>query len=205
MFRDTSWTRTSMAPRRYPTMPRALQMSVLWLALAGLMLIGASSTPVAEPAIHAPIVNAAAPRAFALVRNPHLHAAGANTPSKHAELGVNSAHRAAVALRHHLWARHWSYHTWAVAHRGLGMVEGIVRDKRGRPVPFAVVLLKWPKGHPFRNFAMRHATQTNARGYFVMFGVRAQRYCVAAHKSKSYGHVQLVVQTGAVSKAQLKI
>jgi hypothetical protein len=85
------------------------------------------------------------------------------------------------------------------------MVEGIVRDKRGRPIPFAVVLLKGPKGHAFRKFAMRHTTRTNANGYFVMLGVRAQRYRVAAHKSKSYGHVQLAVHTGGVSKAQIRI
>lgn len=85
------------------------------------------------------------------------------------------------------------------------MVEGVVRDKRGRPVPSAVVLLKGPKGHPFRKFAMRHSTRTNANGFFVMFGVRARHYRVAAHKSKTYGHVQLAVYPGGVSKAEIRL
>lgn len=66
-------------------MPRALQVSVLSLALAGFMLIGASSGPVAAPAIHAPISAAAAPQAFTLVRNPHLHAATVDAAAKGTE------------------------------------------------------------------------------------------------------------------------
>jgi hypothetical protein len=205
MSRDMNWKPTSMAGRRNYITPRALRMGVLSVALAGLSLTGATGGPVTTPAIHSPIARPVASRAFVVVRNPHLHVANVYAPAKHAEHRLHGARHLAVALQRPLWRHRWSYHSWAVGHRGLGMVEGIVRDKRGRPIPFAVVLLKGPKGHPLRKFAMRHTTRTNANGYFVMLGVRAQRYRVAAHKSKSYGHVQLAVHTGGVSKAQIRI
>jgi hypothetical protein len=205
MSHEVSSQRSSTALRRIHLIPRALRVSALSVAIAALTLTSATSAPVAAPAIHAPIARAVAPRAFVVERNPHLHGSSINIPAKHAERRVHAAPHIAVALRRPLWRHHWNYHSWAVAHRGLGMVEGVVRDKRGRPIPSAVVVLKWPKGHPFRKFAMRHTTRTNANGYFVMRGVRAQRYRVAAHKAKSYGHVQLVVHTGTVSKAQIKI
>jgi hypothetical protein len=183
---------------------RTHKTRALFVALAASLLIGASGASVTPPAVQVPTVRTA-PRAIPLVRNPHLHSGSVSGTAKHAE---HRLHRAAVGeavVRRHVWRHRWNYHSWAVAHRGLGIVEGVVRDKRGRPVPGAVVVLKWPKGKTIQRIALRHMTQTNANGYFVMLGVRSQRYRVAAHKGKAWGRVQLAVQTGGVSKAVIKI
>jgi hypothetical protein len=180
------------------------KIRALFVPLAVSMLIGASGASVTPPAVQVSTVRTP-PRAIPFVRNPHLHSGSVSGSARRAEHQLHRAAVGAVVVRRPVWLRRWNYHSWAVAHRGLGIVQGVVRDKRGRPVPGAVVVLKWPKGKTIQRIALRHMTQTNANGYFVMVGVRAQRYRVAAHKGKAWGRVQLAVQTGGVSKTVIKI
>ncbi len=176
------------------------------VALAGLPLIGASSGPVAAPpAPHVTTVRSSPSGGTSLVRNPHLHAGIDAARAKHVEHRLHTAHVGAIVVSRSVWAHRWNYHSWAISHRGLGIVQGVVRDKKGRPVAGAIVELKWPKGHSIRRLALRHMTRTNANGYFVMLGVRSQRYRVSAHRAKSWGRVQLAVRTGDVSRAEIKI
>lgn len=170
-----------------------LGISASLLALGGLSGAGeiggsaltARAAPTARSTVRAP--------AMAYVRNPHLHVA------------VHDIHRGRAVHRHRLWRHRWHYHTWVTSHRGLGMIEGIVHDSHGRPVPNAVVELKQSNGHSFHHAGKRHTTRTNSSGAFVMTGVRAGHYRIASHKSKSHGHVHLVVHTGAMATAQIKI
>ena len=216
MSMDLNWIKNRQARPRSRLLLLVLGTSGSLLMLGGLMGAGASGSHVAAPTIHAQVTHSAAPAAaVAHARNPHLHGAtiattrapaeAAHPEAVHAAVAVHGLHHASEVMLHHAWHHRWSYHSWATVHRGLGIVQGLVQDASGRPVPLAIVMLKHPKGHPFARVAMRHTTRTNANGVFVMVGVRAGRYRVVAQKTPTRGHVQLAVHTGAMSTAQIKI
>jgi hypothetical protein len=126
-------------------------------------------------------------------KNPHLHVA-ATTQHKH--------HK---SKSHHSWQSRWSYYAWSGSHRGLGMVQGVVHDKHGQPVPFAMVELKHKNGHSFQHASMRHTVRANAAGQFVMMRVRSGKYRIASIRGKSHGHSMVTVHTNAMSPARIKI
>ena len=179
------------------------------VALVGLLGAGGAPKPPAphvSQSIHTD-VNSSATAATAATAarsiNPHLHVAHFSTATRALELA--GAPSIVIVHRHPGWHYHWLYHTWAVSHRGLGAIEGIVYDPSGRPVPGALVALKRPGGKIFADVHKRHITRTNANGAFVMTGVRTGNYRVVAHKNKSRGHVQLAVATGKLSAAAIRI
>jgi len=183
------------------------------VALVGLLGAGGAPKPAAphvSQSIHTDVTHSTAAPAAAIQHsaaargiNPHLHVAHSATATRALELAGTPS--LVIVHRHPGWHYHWPYHTWAVSHRGLGTIEGIVYDPSGRPVPGAVVALKRPGGKIFADIHKRHITRTNANGAFVMTGVRTGKYRVVAHKAKARGHVQLAVATGKLSAAAIRI
>ena len=214
-------SRVEMTSNRYS---RASRRGLMLLALASFWGV-AGSTEIQSPvtgsssSVHALTPNqhfqaiAAAPTARIL--NPHLHithtAAATSEPmgtpdfTATPEHHTTRLHELIVAHTHHGWHHWWGYHTWVASRRGVGTVEGYVRDGHGRPMRMALVVLKTPKGASFKNVAKRHTTHTNAYGAFVMRGVRAGNYRVVAHSAKKHGHVLTAVRTGNMSAVAIRI
>jgi hypothetical protein len=192
---------------------KAVAIGSMLLALVVLLGAGGAPKPVTphvSQSIHTDVTHSAtastaAAQHLAASRsiNPHLHVAHSPTATRALELAGTPS--IVIVHRHPGWHYHWPYHTWAVSHRGLGAIEGIVYDPSGRPVPGALVALKRPGGKIFADVHKRHITRTNANGAFVMTGVRTGNYRVVAHKNKSRGHVQLAVATGKLSAAAIRI
>ncbi len=120
--------------------------------------------------------------------NPHLHLAAVAATTKSKKKHHHSGHK-------HAWTSRWSYYAWVGSHRGLGTVQGVVRDKSGRPMAFAAVELRHSNGHTFHASAMRHKTRTNAAGMFIMTGVRTGKYRVRAAHGHAHGHGFVRVHT----------
>ncbi|HTW93190.1 MAG TPA: carboxypeptidase-like regulatory domain-containing protein [Tepidisphaeraceae bacterium] len=104
--------------------------------------------------------------------------------------------RAAVYV-HRYWHRRWNFATWAVLHRHLGTVNGIVRDASGQGVAGVRLALRKPRGGIFASLAMKHVVHSGPGGHFVMAGVRAGRYRIMAFVGKKGTHAQIVVHSGA--------
>jgi hypothetical protein len=169
----------------------ALLATVSWAAVTK---TAAPKTPVAPPT-----------RAFGVIRGSALATTTTKNPHLHVNMQTRKTSSHHKGKSHHSWHSRWSYYAWAGSHRGLGMVQGEVHDKHGRPVAFAMVELKHNNGHSFQHASMRHKVRTNAAGQFVMTGVRSGKYRVSSYHGHSHGHSHVSVHTNTMAAARIKI
>jgi hypothetical protein len=169
----------------------AMLATVSWAAATKTAV---SKTPIATPT-RTFRVTAGSRSATMTTKNPHLHV--------NMQTRKTSSHHKGKS--HHSWHSRWSYYAWAGSHRGLGMVQGEVHDKHGRPMAFAMVELKHNNGVSFQHASMRHKVHANAAGQFVMMGVRSGKYRISSYRGHSHGHSHVTVHTNTMAAARIKI